>query len=160
MLVNSVFGLLVPIAAEGGIWTLIIVRFIQGLGEVGRLKQTVQRVRIQAPADILQIEVAIRVRWYSSGRFKFRLYKQKVAGWCLSFSLMYLCIGTEKWTFLARALLYHARTLFWRNGFHLMREVVWVRSFTQVLLQIFSPLNLSHKSTNSATRIVRALCVN
>ncbi|XP_065162158.1 putative inorganic phosphate cotransporter isoform X2 [Atheta coriaria] len=33
MLVNSVFGLLVPIAAEGGIWTLIIVRFIQGLGE-------------------------------------------------------------------------------------------------------------------------------
>lgn len=59
---NSVFGLLVPIAAEGGIWTLIIVRFIQGLGEVGRLKQTVQRVRIQAPADILQIEVAIRVR--------------------------------------------------------------------------------------------------
>lgn len=34
MLVNSVFGLLVPIAAEHGIGWLIAVRFIQGLGEV------------------------------------------------------------------------------------------------------------------------------
>ncbi|XP_017780119.1 PREDICTED: putative inorganic phosphate cotransporter isoform X2 [Nicrophorus vespilloides] len=34
MLINSVFGLLVPIAAqEGGLWWLIAVRFIQGLGE-------------------------------------------------------------------------------------------------------------------------------
>ncbi|XP_057650844.1 putative inorganic phosphate cotransporter isoform X2 [Diorhabda carinulata] len=33
MLINSLFGLLVPIAAEMGIWWLIAVRFIQGLGE-------------------------------------------------------------------------------------------------------------------------------
>lgn len=34
MLINSVFGLLVPYAANRGIWWLIGVRFIQGLGEV------------------------------------------------------------------------------------------------------------------------------
>lgn len=33
MLINSVFGLLVPISANMGIWWLIAVRFIQGLGE-------------------------------------------------------------------------------------------------------------------------------
>ncbi|CAG9824281.1 unnamed protein product [Phaedon cochleariae] len=33
MLINSLFGLLVPIAAKMGIWWLIAVRFIQGLGE-------------------------------------------------------------------------------------------------------------------------------
>ncbi|XP_060519340.1 putative inorganic phosphate cotransporter isoform X2 [Cylas formicarius] len=33
MLINSVFGLLVPFAAKMGIWWLIVVRFIQGLGE-------------------------------------------------------------------------------------------------------------------------------
>ncbi|XP_046965584.1 putative inorganic phosphate cotransporter isoform X1 [Vanessa cardui] len=33
MLINSVFGLLVPIAAEAGYEWLILVRFIQGLGE-------------------------------------------------------------------------------------------------------------------------------
>lgn len=33
MLVNSVFGLLVPIAAHAGLWWLLVVRFIQGLGE-------------------------------------------------------------------------------------------------------------------------------
>ncbi|XP_023019242.1 putative inorganic phosphate cotransporter protein picot isoform X1 [Leptinotarsa decemlineata] len=33
MLINSVFGLLVPVAANMGIWWLITVRFIQGLGE-------------------------------------------------------------------------------------------------------------------------------
>ncbi|CAG9766884.1 unnamed protein product [Ceutorhynchus assimilis] len=33
MLINSVFGLLVPIAAEMGLWWLLAVRFIQGLGE-------------------------------------------------------------------------------------------------------------------------------
>ncbi|KAE8737182.1 hypothetical protein FOCC_FOCC017357 [Frankliniella occidentalis] len=33
MLVNSVFGLLVPVAARMGVWPLIFVRFIQGLGE-------------------------------------------------------------------------------------------------------------------------------
>ncbi|XP_013195802.1 putative inorganic phosphate cotransporter isoform X2 [Amyelois transitella] len=33
MLVNSVFGLLVPVAAEAGVEWLILVRFIQGLGE-------------------------------------------------------------------------------------------------------------------------------
>ncbi|KAF7268749.1 hypothetical protein GWI33_018101 [Rhynchophorus ferrugineus] len=33
MLVNSVFGLLVPVAAHSGLWWLLIVRFIQGLGE-------------------------------------------------------------------------------------------------------------------------------
>ncbi|VEN51312.1 unnamed protein product, partial [Callosobruchus maculatus] len=33
MLVNSLFGLLVPVAADMGIWWLIVVRFIQGLGE-------------------------------------------------------------------------------------------------------------------------------
>lgn len=36
MLINSVFGLLVPIAAYHGMWWLITVRFIQGLGEVSR----------------------------------------------------------------------------------------------------------------------------
>jgi ACS family sodium-dependent inorganic phosphate cotransporter-like MFS transporter 5 len=36
MLINSVFGLLVPISANMGIWWLIAVRFIQGLGEVSR----------------------------------------------------------------------------------------------------------------------------
>lgn len=34
MLVNSVFGLLVPVAASMGLWWLLAVRFIQGLGEV------------------------------------------------------------------------------------------------------------------------------
>ncbi|CAH1107273.1 unnamed protein product [Psylliodes chrysocephalus] len=33
MLINSLFGLLVPISAKMGIWWLIVVRFIQGLGE-------------------------------------------------------------------------------------------------------------------------------
>ncbi|XP_066258483.1 putative inorganic phosphate cotransporter isoform X1 [Euwallacea similis] len=33
MLINSVFGLLVPAAAHMGVWWLIVVRFIQGLGE-------------------------------------------------------------------------------------------------------------------------------
>ncbi|KAK9882064.1 hypothetical protein WA026_018914 [Henosepilachna vigintioctopunctata] len=33
MLINSLFGLLVPVAANMGIWWLILVRFIQGLGE-------------------------------------------------------------------------------------------------------------------------------
>ncbi|KYB28805.1 Putative inorganic phosphate cotransporter-like Protein [Tribolium castaneum] len=33
MLINSLFGLLVPVAANMGIWWLIAVRFIQGLGE-------------------------------------------------------------------------------------------------------------------------------
>lgn len=36
MLINSLFGLLVPVAAKFGIWWLIAVRFIQGLGEVNR----------------------------------------------------------------------------------------------------------------------------
>lgn len=34
MLINSLFGLLVPVGANGGIVWLIVVRFIQGLGEV------------------------------------------------------------------------------------------------------------------------------
>jgi len=34
MLVNSLFGLLVPVGSSGGIAWLIVVRFIQGLGEV------------------------------------------------------------------------------------------------------------------------------
>ncbi|XP_052131914.1 putative inorganic phosphate cotransporter [Frankliniella occidentalis] len=33
MLINSVFGLLVPVAAYAGVGPLIVVRFIQGLGE-------------------------------------------------------------------------------------------------------------------------------
>ncbi|KAL1513233.1 hypothetical protein ABEB36_002668 [Hypothenemus hampei] len=33
MLINSVFGLLVPLAAHMGFWWLLVVRFIQGLGE-------------------------------------------------------------------------------------------------------------------------------
>lgn len=36
MLINSLFGLLVPISARTGYWWLIIVRFIQGLGEVSK----------------------------------------------------------------------------------------------------------------------------
>lgn len=42
MLINSVFGLLVPIAAKQGIWWLVTVRFIQGLGEVSRHFKQVQ----------------------------------------------------------------------------------------------------------------------
>lgn len=42
MLINSLFGLLVPVAANFGIWWLIAVRFIQGLGEVSRLIEQVQ----------------------------------------------------------------------------------------------------------------------
>lgn len=34
MLINSIFGLFVPIAAEHSLFALIVVRFIQGLGEV------------------------------------------------------------------------------------------------------------------------------
>lgn len=34
MLINSVFGLLVPISAQWGYYWLMVVRFIQGLGEV------------------------------------------------------------------------------------------------------------------------------
>ncbi|XP_024871213.1 putative inorganic phosphate cotransporter isoform X1 [Temnothorax curvispinosus] len=33
MLINSLFGLLVPVSAYWGYWPLVIVRFIQGLGE-------------------------------------------------------------------------------------------------------------------------------
>lgn len=33
MFINSVFAFLVPIAAKKGVWWLIVVRFIQGLGE-------------------------------------------------------------------------------------------------------------------------------
>lgn len=39
MLINSVFGLLVPIAAQCGWGWLIVVRFIQGLGEVSNRKK-------------------------------------------------------------------------------------------------------------------------
>lgn len=42
MLINSLFGLLVPLAANCGIWWLIAVRFIQGLGEVSRNIELVQ----------------------------------------------------------------------------------------------------------------------
>jgi MFS family permease len=34
MLINSVFGFLVPLSANFGIFSLITIRFIQGLGEV------------------------------------------------------------------------------------------------------------------------------
>ena len=37
MLINSVFGLLVPVAAEYSFLALVAVRFIQGLGEVSLL---------------------------------------------------------------------------------------------------------------------------
>lgn len=37
MLINSVFGLFVPLAAYQGYWWLVIVRFIQGLGEVSNI---------------------------------------------------------------------------------------------------------------------------
>lgn len=37
MLINSIFGLLVPQSAKWGYWPLIIVRFIQGLGEVSNV---------------------------------------------------------------------------------------------------------------------------
>uniref|UniRef100_V5G108 Putative inorganic phosphate cotransporter n=1 Tax=Anoplophora glabripennis TaxID=217634 RepID=V5G108_ANOGL len=40
MLINSVFGLLVPVAANMGIWWLITVRFIQGLGEEHSLERS------------------------------------------------------------------------------------------------------------------------
>ena len=37
MLINSLFGLLVPISAHWGFYWLMVVRFIQGLGEVSTL---------------------------------------------------------------------------------------------------------------------------
>lgn len=42
MLINSIFGLLVPVAANLNIWALIAVRFIQGLGEVSNGTAQVQ----------------------------------------------------------------------------------------------------------------------
>jgi len=39
MLINSLFGLLVPLSANWGYWPLIIVRFIQGLGEVSNISK-------------------------------------------------------------------------------------------------------------------------
>lgn len=39
MLINSLFGLLVPISAYWGYWPLIIIRFIQGLGEVSNISK-------------------------------------------------------------------------------------------------------------------------
>lgn len=46
MLINSVFGLVVPIAAKFGTGWLITVRFIQGLGEVSRDLREVQSENI------------------------------------------------------------------------------------------------------------------
>lgn len=40
MLINSVFSFLVPVAADAGVGWLIVVRFIQGLGEVNSNKTT------------------------------------------------------------------------------------------------------------------------
>ena len=37
MLINSVFGLLVPVSAYWGYWWLMTIRFIQGLGEVSNI---------------------------------------------------------------------------------------------------------------------------
>lgn len=51
MLINSVFGLVVPIAADLGFWWLIAVRFIQGLGEVSRIIEQVQSEKPLEPAN-------------------------------------------------------------------------------------------------------------
>lgn len=37
MLINSLFGLLVPVSANFGYYWLLVVRFIQGLGEVSAI---------------------------------------------------------------------------------------------------------------------------
>lgn len=39
MLINSVFGLLVPASAHWGYWWLMTIRFIQGLGEVSNVSE-------------------------------------------------------------------------------------------------------------------------
>jgi len=39
MLINSVFGFLVPLSANFGIFSLISIRFIQGLGEVSCIQR-------------------------------------------------------------------------------------------------------------------------
>lgn len=46
MLINSLFGLLVPVAAYMGIWWLIAVRFMQGLGEVSKISLLGNRERL------------------------------------------------------------------------------------------------------------------
>ena len=48
MLINSVFGLLVPVSAKIDFWALIAVRFVQGLGEVISL-QNYSRTAILLP---------------------------------------------------------------------------------------------------------------
>lgn len=100
MMINSVFGLLVPVAANMGIWWLIAVRFIQGLGEVSIELKQVQRVskRIFVTRNIVHNLI------FGNG--------QK----CRSSLTFVPCIGFQFCTFLVRALLSHVHTLFWQNG--------------------------------------------
>lgn len=54
MLINSLFGLLVPISAEWGFYWLMLVRFIQGLGEVSTslaMQRVTLFVRLIKPDD-------------------------------------------------------------------------------------------------------------
>lgn len=106
-MINSLFGLLVPIAADMGLYWLIAVRFIQGLGEVSK------------PTEQVQSEMLV----FAHVDF----FGQKFSWFSLSYLVMVF-----KCTFLVRALLYHARTLFWQSGSHPMNEVEWVLSYTQV----------------------------
>lgn len=45
MLINSLFGLLVPVSAKWGFGWLLAVRFIQGLGEVSN--ELIQKKNVQ-----------------------------------------------------------------------------------------------------------------
>lgn len=55
MLINSVFGLLVPMAAEFGWQYLIVVRFIQGLGEVRIIGTECKVVHGQVPGPMIRL---------------------------------------------------------------------------------------------------------
>lgn len=121
MLINSLFGLLVPISANMGIWWLVAVRFIQGLGEVSSWSTQVQ-------SETTRIFVQNQVMFFFGIGLRMPRMRQKL---CCSLAFV-PCIGFQLCTFLVRALLYHAHTLFWLNGSLLTREVEWVLSFMQV----------------------------
>lgn len=114
MLINSVFGLLVPVAANMGIWWLVVVRFIQGLGEVSS--------QLQVQSETTNTFLLFDLQFVSCS-----LGVTKTV-----FPLTFVpCIGFQLY-FLVRVLLSHAHTLFWQNGSLLTREVEWVLSFMQV----------------------------
>lgn len=57
MLINSVFGFLVPLSAKFGILSLITIRFIQGLGEVSL--PYVSRPRPPSPQGTVYLSITV-----------------------------------------------------------------------------------------------------